>query len=140
MNLKILKTEKAGLLCMHRTFEVKLLNFKLRHSNDCCTLIGLAVSRERVVSNPGFLLHNIQLHSFVRYNTFFQFFLLLFFSQVTGFFNTQNRVPCNGESSRQCPLSTCRICTVPDNAFGRRLQLHPGSTPSFRILQLLVQR
>ena len=38
---------------MYRTFGVKLLNFKLRHSNDCCALIGLAVSRERLVSHPG---------------------------------------------------------------------------------------
>ena len=51
---KIKKTEKAGLLRMHRTFRVKLLNFKLRHSNDCCALIGLAVSWEHLVSNPGF--------------------------------------------------------------------------------------
>ena len=51
---KTAKTEKAGLLRMHRTFGVKLLNFKLRHSNDCCALIGLAVSRERLVNNPGF--------------------------------------------------------------------------------------
>ena len=39
---------------MHQTFGVKLLNFKLCHSNDCCALIGLAVSRERLVSNSGF--------------------------------------------------------------------------------------
>ncbi|KAI0239783.1 hypothetical protein LSAT2_009505 [Lamellibrachia satsuma] len=47
------KSEKAGLLRMYQTFGVKLLTFKLRHSNDCRALIGLAVSRERLISHPG---------------------------------------------------------------------------------------
>ncbi|KAI0214217.1 Protein ELYS [Lamellibrachia satsuma] len=50
---KTCKTEKAGLLRMYQTFGVKLLTFKLRHSNDCRALIGLAVSRERLISHPG---------------------------------------------------------------------------------------
>ena len=50
---KTCNTEKAGLLRMYQTFGVKLLTFKLRHSNDCRALIGLAVSRERLFSHPG---------------------------------------------------------------------------------------
>ena len=50
---KTCKTEKAGLLRMYQTFGVKLLTFKLRHSNDCRALIGLAVSRERLIIHPG---------------------------------------------------------------------------------------
>ena len=51
-------TKKAGPLCMQRSFGVKLRNFKLRHPPDNCALIGLAVSQEHLVRNPGFFVYH----------------------------------------------------------------------------------